>query len=368
MVHLAYKPNAGETLERLTRLVDRQALDRILAAFIMPSEAMKDFQKHYTGGFISEYPEPHERIAFWDRFLAERRKLEDDNIPSAYPSEFDQGLYGGLLGGEVRFLSMVQDGYVGSGWISSMVSPLLKDWSGFEGLSWDEGHVWFQRYKNQLRIMNESSRGKFGVAHIIVIDSLNFVYELVGATETYVSLYEQPQMVHRAVDFAYNLNAKIHDTFFDSIDPLHGGTCAWEVPWVPGRIVSESLDPFHMTSIDDFEKWGREPVERMISRYDGGTLHLHANGWHLLEAGCSIKGVKAILLVNEKDHAPAIERIHELRKRAGTMPLSIHVEYGTFAQMLDSHTLPCGIFYYVSGAPGFDAANACMEKVRAYRC
>ena len=34
-------------------------------------------------------------------------------------------------------------------------------------------------------------------------------------------------------------------------------------PVVPGRIVSESLDPFHMTSVAYFEQWGREPVERI---------------------------------------------------------------------------------------------------------
>ena len=34
---------------------------------------------------------------------------------------------------------------------------------------------------------------------------------------------------------------------------------------------------------------------------------------------------------------------------------------------LDRHELPGGVFYNVSGAASVDAANRCMERVRAYR-
>ena len=122
-----------------------------------------------------------------------------------------------------------------------------------------------------------------------------------------------------------------------------------------------------MTSIDDFEKWGREPAERFIAQFDGALVHLHANGWHLLESVCTIPGVKAILMVNEKDHTPALEQIKALRKRAGDMPLSVMVECGEFTQSLERHELAGGVFYYVSGAPDIDSANRWMEKVRRYR-
>ena len=253
---LAYKANAAEVFERLRLLIARKAQDRIFAAFILPTQAMKDFQKQYAGGFSTEYPDPEERIRFWDRHLSERRLIEDDSIPAAYPSEFDQGLYGGILGGDVRFLSLPDDGYVGSGWISSMVPPLLADWSEFERLRFDENSLWYQRYLRQLKLMRDAARGKFGISHLIVIDSFNFVYELVGATNTYLSMYEAPARVREAIEFAYHLNLKIHNTFFDSVGTLEGGTCSWVVPWIPGRIICESVDPFHMTSLRDFENAG----------------------------------------------------------------------------------------------------------------
>ena len=96
-------------------------------------------------------------------------------------------------------------------------------------------------------------------------------------------------------------------------------------------------------------------------------LHLHANGWYLLEAACSLRGIRALLLVDEKDHRPAIEIGYDLRKRSGDMPLSMLADYRDFVAKLDVHQLPGGVFYYVSGAPDADAVNRCMEKVREYR-
>ena len=77
-------------------------------------------------------------------------------------------------------------------------------------------------------------------------------------------------MLKRVIDFAFEVNVLIQDTFFDAGVLLNGGTCSNMFQWVPGKIVSESVDPFHMTSVDDFEKWGREPMERIFDYFDGG--------------------------------------------------------------------------------------------------
>ena len=365
MLKLAYKSNAAETVQRLTALVERRAQDRIFALFRTPSEAMRRFIQTHQTAFSLEYPDPGERVRFWDELLAERSALEDDSIPYAYPSEFDQGLYGGLLGGDVRFLCMAEEGWNSSGWISSMIPPLLRDWSEFDALRFDEHHPWWVRYVSQLEVMSEAARGKFGVGHFTAIDSLNFVYELVGGTNTYLSLYEAPDMVRKAIDFAFDLNVKIHRTFFDIVPDLDGGTCGFVLPWIPGRVLCESVDPFHMTSVADFERWGFEPIERIFREFDGGVLHLHGNGGHLLEAVCRLPGLKVLRL--SKDWPGVIETLGELRRRGGDTPLTVDVDYPEFVEALSRHTLPGGVFYNVSGEMDVSASNRCMEMVRSYR-
>ncbi len=134
MTMIAYKPGVDEVLDRLRSLYERRAGDRIFAAMEVPSAALAEFQQQYAEGYC-DYPDPAARIDFWDRLFGERAAVEDDSVPVAYLSEFDQGLYGGLLGGDVQFMAHPENG-----WISSMVAPLLDDWSQFDSLAFDIRH------------------------------------------------------------------------------------------------------------------------------------------------------------------------------------------------------------------------------------
>jgi hypothetical protein len=289
--------------------------------------------------------------------------IEDDSMPVAYLSEMDQGLYGGLLGANVRFLVDSN-----TGWISSMVSPLLKDWSNFDKLRFDASHPWWQRYIHQLDVFAARSAGKWGMGHFIVIDAMNFVFELVGATEGYMAVEDRPDMVRQAMDFGYELNVAIHGEFFRRAPTVEGGTFSHFAQWLPGRIVNESLDPYHMASVAYFEKWGREPAERMLTAFDGGVIHLHANGRHLIEAAATLQGLKAIRFMDDKGYAPSLEAIAELKSQAGNVPAVLAADYESFVERLDHHDLPGGVLYQVRNVPDVATANRLMEKVRTYRC
>lgn len=358
---LAYKPALQPVLDRLRLLYSRGGPDRIFASFEISSPALARFAARHPAAFC-DYPEPAERAAFWDEFLRERATLEDDSVPAAYFSEFDQGLYGGLLGGDVRFLVHPENG-----WISSMVPPLLSNWSEFDRLELREDAVWLERYRKQLRVFVEKARRKFGVSHFILIDGLNFVFELVGATQAYVSLTEHPEMVRRAIDLAFLVNLRVQEMFFDAVPLLDGGTCSNMVQWIPGRVISESVDPFHMTSPRHFEIWGREPVQLMFDRFDGGVLHLHGNGRHLLESIQSLRGLKAVLLGDDRGYAPAHELLPEFRRRAPDLPFVVQIPYHEFVARLERHSLTGGVFYKVQDPIDANVANRLMDRVRAYR-
>lgn len=361
MDQIAYKQNALEVIDRLRALYDRQAGDRIFADFKIPAKTMEQFRKEHAEGYTS-YPDPHDRARFWDSLLKEKSLCEDDHIPAAYLSEFDQGLYGALVGGEIQFLNDP-----GTGWISSMVKPMLEDLTRFNSRPFEDSHPWFQRYLKQMEVFSRLSENRFGISHFILIDSLNFVFELVGATKTYLSLFEVPDTVRKIVDFAFNLNVRVQEAFFDNTPSFLGGTFSNMVQWVPGKVISESVDPFHMTSVEDYEHWGQENVQRMFDHFDGGVLHIHSNGRHLMEAVSRLRGLKAILMLDEKDNPPAFEILPELKKAAGEVPLVVSVDENLFEYHLNKHTLPGGVFYWVNSSKSVDDVNRIMERVRDYR-
>jgi hypothetical protein len=358
---LAYKPNATDVLERLRGFYGRKSGDRIFAVMEVPSSALRDFEAAHPRPECG-YPNPLARAEFWDRYFCERAPLEDDSLPAAYLSEFDQGLYGGLLGGDVRFVPRPE-----VGWISSMVPPLLKDWSQFRHLRFDPAHSWWGQYLRQLRIFAERSSGKWGISHFILIDSLNFIFELVGGTNAFLSLKESPDEARRAMDFGHELNVCIQEAFFENVGLFEGGTFSNHAQWIPGRIVSESLDPFHLASAAYFEQWGREPAERMLDAFDGGMVHIHGNGRHLLSAAAALRGLKAIYLADDPGYPPALDTLAELKTQTGDVPLVVAADYEPFAERLRRRALPGQVLYKVKNVPDIAAANRLMEKVRTYR-
>jgi hypothetical protein len=358
---LAYSPDLEEVTARLRMLYERRATDRIFAVMNTPSRALAEFAERYVDG-PCDYPDPQERLRSWDAHLARKAEVFDDSVPSAYLSECDQGLYGGAVGGEVRYMA---DG--ATGWISSMVPPILRDWSGLQGMKVDTQSQAFRRFREELNLFASGSRGRFGISHFILIDSLNFGFELMGATETYTALIEQPETMRRVIDFAFDLNVLIQGTFFNADVLVAGGTCSNMVQWIPGRIVSESIDPFHMTSVGYFEQWGREPVERILNHFDGGVIHIHGNGRHLLEATATVCGLKAIYLGDDRGFPRAFDILPQIRSRVGDMPLVVPCGFGEFVEKLRRHQLTGGVLYQVSEVPDSTAANQVMEQVRAYR-
>ncbi len=354
------RPDARDVLQRLRRLYEERAQDIILASFRVPSAVLAEYNRHQPEGFC-EYPDPRERSQFWADYLCEGTAVRDDALPCAYMSEMDQGLYGALVGGTPRFLYNPENG-----WVSSMVAPVLKGWSEFDALSFDPNHPWFASYVRQLKTFVDTAGDRFGISHFILIDGLNFVFELFGATRTYEEIIDHPDRIAQAIEFAFQLNMFVQNTFFSLVPPVENGTCSNFAQWLPGRIVSESLDPFHMTSVKYLERWGRANVERVFAQFDGGILHLHANGRHLLDGVATIRGLKALFLGDDKGFQLAFDLLPDLKKRVGDLPLVLKVDFDRFREALVEHRLLGGVFYKVQGVPDVATANQLADWTRAY--
>ena len=108
-------------------------------------------------------------------------------------------------------------------------------------------------------------------------------------------------------------------------------------------------------------------VAGILAEFDGGVIHVHGNGRHLLRAASTIRGLKAVLLLNDLGFPPAFDVLDELKSRTGDVPVSLFAPFERFVDRLDRHALTGGVLYQVTGVPDVDSANRCMEKVRAYR-
>lgn len=358
---MLYKRNVREVLERLSDLSARRATDRILARMNVPVPALARYAAETKAGPV-EYPDLRERLAFWNEVCSASTDLADDSIPCAYLTELDQGLYTALVGAkDVRFLNDP-----GWGWVSSMTLPFVEDLREARRFAIDEDGLWWRRYDEQLRLFASGAAGRFGISHFTLINGMNFLVEIRGATKAYLDLADDPEEVRAVFDFAHRLNERIHRHFFDVVGLYEGGTCSNLAQWLPGRSVGESVDPFHLTSPATYEEWGREPVERIFARFDGGIVHLHSNGHHLLEAVSTLKGLRLIALADEPFNPPTYGKLDELASRRGDVPIWVTMPYEAFVPALEARTLPRNVLYNVSGVPDVATANEVMEAIKAY--
>jgi len=122
-----------------------------------------------------------------------------------------------------------------------------------------------------------------------------------------------------------------------------------------------------MTSVEDYEQWGEKNVQRMFDHFDGGVLHIHSNGRHLLKAVSRLKGLKAILMLDEKDNPPAFDVLTEMKNSVGEVPLVVAVDEDKFEYHLNRNSLPGGVVYGGKSSKSVDEVNRIMERVRNYR-
>ena len=357
---LSYCRNNKVVFSRLRSLYEKRTQDIICVKMHVPNNILKNFADTHQEGFCN-YPDVNERARFWDAYLKEHELVEDDSIPSAPLKEMDQGLCGGLFGADVRFLCDPKTGH-----ISSMAFPLMKDLSELDSLDFNIDNPWYKRYIKQIDTFVSSSSGKYGISHLITVTGLNFIFELLGATASYMAVEEKPLLVRKAFQLGHKVNLCVQKTFFEKIPLLGGGTCSNFAQWLPGKIISESIDPFHMTSVDYFEKWGRGPVELLFAEFDGGIVHIHGNGRHLLESASTLKGLKAIFLGDDKGFQPAFEILEDAKNKTNNIPLICFVGFNIFEQALKNHNLAGGVFYNVTDVPDIYTANKYMELVYKY--
>ena len=358
---MLYKKNYKEVIARLKDFYSGKCRDEIRVRMNIPNPVLERMKREVKEGPVP-CPDPEERADFWDRCLSVYADLKDDSIPCAYISEADQGLAGGMIGGEVRFMLDTK-----TGWVSSMVPPFAKSAADVRSYKIDLTNKWYRYYEAELAVFLKKSAGRFGISHWCSLDGLHLLSEMRGFTETFYTMIDDPETCRQIIDFAARLAFVLQDKFFETVGLLEGGTCSNMAGWLPGRCISESVDMYHLADARLFEEWGRRHIQEMINRFDGAVMHIHSNGHHLIEHIRSIKNLKAILLLDDDWSTPIYQEMDRLDPLRGDVPYCIAIPFEAFTDRLLKRELHTNVYYMVDGVPDTETANSLMKDVVAYR-
>jgi len=358
-MRMEYKRNFDHALARLKDFSARKMEDQILAALSVPNTKPSATAIEFEEGEVS-YPDPDFLFDLTDAELASNADVEDDCIPYTCLNMFDQGIYAAGLGGAIRFLQGK------TGHVSSMSEPLVSSIEEAATLTFDPNNEWLQEFRQVAKRWAERAHGKFAMAALVTIDALNFIAEVRGATEALMDLMLKRDICERIMTFALDYNVAIAQMQHEVFEHFDGGSALFRGIWGPGHGVFSSVDAYHLCSSDIFEEAGREYVQELYDRTGHSILHVHGNGWHLLDHVRSLKNLAAITLMQDLKGERPFDHIVDLKKRVGDVPLCVGCTWTELCDGLKHHTLPGGV-RYGAAAPSIEEANRAMKEVRAYR-
>jgi hypothetical protein len=166
-------------------------------------------------------------------------------------------------------------------------------------------------------------------------------------------------------------NIQFQEMQMREIGEQAGGSFAYLAQWVPfPRAVGLSVDSYVNCSVDTYAEFGFEYQQRLIDHFGHGLMHLHCNRADLAAQIVKLRGLALLQYGGDtRDKLTEYQRLPEMQKVAGEIPIQTSVEVDVFRAGLRDRTLPPNVWYGVLHGESLtvDEANALMDEVRAYR-
>lgn len=349
---MRYKKNLDQVIRRNRSFWNREATGGVLAKIdLEPEETMRMWEKALSPGICPDYRK------MFDVFLqafTRREFLLDDAVPTARPNIGDYG-FGAYVGAEVVF---------GEGGAYS--KPLLAGLEQVKSLRFDPGNRWVKLLEESTRYFAQASEGLCATSIVETNDGLNFAENVCGSG-VFLEIYDHPRQLLELFDFAYEVNVRLIELQRKYIRKFEGGYFDLHEEWLPGDCVWLSIDAWGNCSPQDFRRLGKSHLQKMIDHFGSGWLHMHNSHLHLLEEVTTLKDLVGIGILDDPKQIPCFERLAEIQKVTGDIPLQINCRKDRFLESMDQGRLPRNVMYWIdSGVASVEEANRIMERVYEY--
>lgn len=375
---MEYKNNWKQAIERQDLFGKRKLKDRILARIFVrntPFEEWLSVLKSKIPVSGTAFPAKELVLKTWEIKLRVFKELQDDSLPVMTPTEFDEGLFGGIFGASTYFNYDPE-----SGWLGSMANHFLENSPDTDKLEIKETGIWMKELKERFSWYSERAEGRFGLSPVVSIDALNFAVLARGATQAMLDTCDNRNKMKEMCEFALKLNIGIGRLQKTFIKPFNNGTFDGypaSGAWFPGDEINISIDAFGQCNRETYLDLGFKYNQKLIEAFGSAALHIHSNAEHLLPEAVKLKGLKCITLFDETPRY--FPRLKEIKKIAGDMPLITDCTLNEFLEQMEKGTLPGGVFYVIKGHAGgrgslmspavetVKEANELMNKIHAYK-
>ena len=113
------------------------------------------------------------------------------------------------------------------------------------------------------------------------------ITELLWGGEMFYAMYDEPELVHAALDLVCNTYCKVLDKWYEMFPRNSYMNPHWHSIWHKGTIVIRNDSAMNL-SPELYDEFAAHYDGRLLEYYDGGVVHFCGRGDHYIESLCSI--------------------------------------------------------------------------------
>ena len=151
-------------------------------------------------------------------------------------------------------------------------------WENFP-LAYDKDNAWWKLHYNLLKKAKEASQGEFLVNIPDLIENIDTLTSMRGATNTCYDLIDEPELMKRKLSELNELYFKYYDPLYELLKDNQGGSAfsAFQV-WGPGKTAKVQCDFNVLMSPEQFREFIKPSLEKQCGALDYSLFHLDGPG------------------------------------------------------------------------------------------
>ncbi|MCL1859714.1 MAG: hypothetical protein FWF92_10855 [Oscillospiraceae bacterium] len=297
----------------------------------------------------------------YHRQIDMRHVINDDYVPVFYPTlHLGESYCAAMLGADVTF-------YGTQNYTCSGAKPFIRTKSDLDKLIIDPDNYWIKFIQSALKHFCELADGKMLLVPIIAMDALNLAVELMGSTEAYTAVCEDPELLHEIMEFGVEYMAYIYKIQDDIIRPYNNKTIGDDSSAFGGLLMS--VDAYTVCSPEIYKTMGFSYQQKLLDKTGYGYMHMHGFGIEqLLPLTAQLNGIKDYRLgrdLKAQENLPA-ESISWMRKiLGGDKQISTYVSQDEFINGIKNRILPFNT-HYSCWTDNIETAEKMIEMAKNY--
>lgn len=174
---------------------------------------------------------------------------------------------------------------------------------------------WLDRLLECTRTLVDAGQGRYWVSTTLMRGPLDMMEAMIGAQRLFLAFYDEPDEVHRLLNFCTNTWIEVAQAQLACIPPMYGGYCNRYKVWAPGTSVVTQADLSGLLSPALYEEFILPCDARIAEAFDYVTMHSHSTGQTQLELRLNLDNLDCIEVALDpvgptlKEMLPTFERI-----------------------------------------------------------